>query len=190
MRGRACATGDHEGSWKLDEHKGHGLVSEGAAAAPLRRAERGITRQYERLCAWYREMGFKARPNSYYVDLAPTGRARCMRCRTLIPKGSVRIVTRAFIRPQRFTYFARCAPSCIDVAFAAAVIRQHRRADDVPVAADVSLEAVDSIKSALHGHWAACSASESTALPSAHTSASRQTSLPEMLAKVKPGVGA
>lgn len=77
-------------------------------------------------------MSFKARPGVYAIRLA-TGRARCRgRCRRAVPKGSVRVVTTAFVMPGRVTCFSRCV-GCIDGRFAAAVLAVYGRADRVPV---------------------------------------------------------
>ena len=77
-------------------------------------------------------MPFKARPSVYQISLA-TGRARCRgKCKALIPKGSVRVLTTAFVCPGRATCFSRCS-DCIDPAFAAAVLAVYPRVDSVPV---------------------------------------------------------
>ena len=93
-------------------------------------------------------MTFKTRPNSFRITLAPTNRARCGRCRSLIEKGSVRIDIHAFVRPQRATVFFRCT-ACIDQALAAAVIERHRRAERVPADKCVPEESVASVRKSL-----------------------------------------
>ena len=77
-------------------------------------------------------MTFKTRPSTYRLELA-TGRARCRgKCKALVPRGSVRIVTTAFVRPNRATCFTRCG-GCIDRAFATAVLAVYTRANRMPV---------------------------------------------------------
>ena len=61
-------------------------------------------------------MSFKTKPSTYRIDLAPTHRARCRACKRHVPKDAVRIVTLAFVRPQRATSFVRCAPECMCVS--------------------------------------------------------------------------
>ena len=46
--------------------------------------------------------GFKSKPNTYYVDAAPTSRAHCRVCKELVVKGERRIVTNLFVRPGRW----------------------------------------------------------------------------------------
>ena len=84
----------------------------------------------------YTTMTFKTRPSTYRLDVA-TGRARCRgKCKALVPKGNVRVVTTAFVRPNRVTCFTRCL-RCIDRPFAAAVLAVYMHADRVPVQAGV-----------------------------------------------------
>ena len=81
-----------------------------------------------------RGRGFQQRPSAYKISAAPTGRARCRRCRRRIEKGATRIEIRAFVRPGRRTLLLRCA-DCVDARFAAAVLAGHGRAERVPVEA-------------------------------------------------------
>ena len=67
-----------------------------------------------------RGRGFRQRPSTYKISAAPTGRARCRRCRRRIEKGATRVEIRAFVRPGRRTLLLRCA-DCVDARFAAAV---------------------------------------------------------------------
>ena len=80
-----------------------------------------------------RARGFHTQPSTYAIGVAPTGRARCRRCRRRIDKGDVRIEIRAFVRPGRRTLLFRCA-DCLDARFAAAVLVAHGSAERVPVA--------------------------------------------------------
>ena len=68
-----------------------------------------------------RGRGFRQRPSTYTISAAPTGRARCRRCRRRIEKGATRVEIRAFVRPGRRTLLLRCA-DCVDARFAAAVL--------------------------------------------------------------------
>jgi hypothetical protein len=103
-------------------------------------------------------MTFKKRPNSYSISVAPTDRARCKHCRAVIPKGATRVVTHAFVRPNRATRFYRCASTCIDTAFATAVLCRHKRAERVPATADVPDNELGTIRRALDQLGAASSA--------------------------------
>ena len=81
-----------------------------------------------------RARGFHTQPSTYAIGVAPTGRARCRRCRCRIDKGAVRIEIRAFVRPGRRTLLFRCT-ACLNARFAAAVLAAHGSAERVPVAA-------------------------------------------------------
>ena len=48
-----------------------------------------------------RNNGFKAKPDSYTIGLAPTGRATCRVCSCAVGKGEERLVTHAFVKPGR-----------------------------------------------------------------------------------------
>ena len=98
--------------------------------------------------------GFKQKQSTYRLSVAPSGRARCRRCRAVIAKGETRLEVSAFVRPGRYTLLLRCtAPSCIDARLSAAILSVYKSADRVPV--DAALEAgaearrvVDAITSA------------------------------------------
>jgi len=77
-------------------------------------------------------MGFKARPSTFRIGIAPTGRARCRGCKRPIPKGATRIVITAFVLPGRATVLSRCC-CCIDARLAAAVLDVYGTAHRVPV---------------------------------------------------------
>ena len=76
-------------------------------------------------------MGFKAQPSTYIIEYAPSGRARCRRCHKVMPKGTLRVRTIAFVCPQRVTCFVRCV-SCIDKPFAEAVLKVYEDATRIP----------------------------------------------------------
>ena len=71
-------------------------------------------------------MTFSTRPSTYRISLAPTGRARCRKCKQAIRKGGVRLEIGAFVRPGRYTLLMRCA-SCIDPAMAKAILNVYTR---------------------------------------------------------------
>ena len=79
-----------------------------------------------------RARGFSAQPCTYAIGAAPTGRARCRRCRRRIEKGDARIEINAFVRPGRRTLLFRCA-DCLDARFVAAVLAVHGSVERVPV---------------------------------------------------------
>ena len=86
-------------------------------------------------------MPFSTRPSTYRIEAAPTGRARCRRCKQCLPKGELRMAITAFVRPGRSTRLYRCArPACIDAAFASAVLAVYCTASRVPAAQGVSDE--------------------------------------------------
>ena len=96
-----------------------------------------------------RNMTFKTKPHKFRVDIAPTNRARCRACKRTIPKGSVRLVTVAFVCPGRATSFMRCAPQCIDTACAAAVLAVYGSPERLPIDAAVSSYEAKRIRDAL-----------------------------------------
>jgi hypothetical protein len=107
---------------------------------------RAVKAVIQSLVSSIRQMTFKTRPNSYSIGLAPTSAARCRRCHAIIQKGTVRIATHAFVRPQRSTTFFRCAPACVDQPFAAAILRRHKSAQRVPASADVPCDELRRIR--------------------------------------------
>ena len=83
--------------------------------------------------------GFKQKKSTYRISVAPSGRARCRRCRAVIAKGKTRLEVCAFVRPGRYTLLLRCtAPACIDAPLSAAILSVYKSADRVPV--DAALE--------------------------------------------------
>ena len=83
--------------------------------------------------------GFKQNKSTYRISVAPSGRARCRRCRAVIAKGETRLEVCAFVKPGRYTLLLRCtAPSCIDARLSAAILSVYKSANRVPV--DAALE--------------------------------------------------
>ena len=83
--------------------------------------------------------GFKQKQSTYRLSVAPSGRARCRRCRAVIAKGETRLEVCAFVRPGRYTLLLRCtAPACIDAPLSSAVLSVYKSANRVPV--DAALE--------------------------------------------------
>ena len=83
--------------------------------------------------------GFKQAKSTYRISAAPSGRARCRRCRAVIGKGETRLEISAFVRPGRYTLLLRCtAPSCIDAPLSTAILSVYKHAERVPV--DAALE--------------------------------------------------
>ena len=93
-------------------------------------------------------MTFLTRPSTYRIDLAPTGRARCRKCKRLVAKGDPRIITTAFVMPGRNTVRIRCV-GCVDRKFAAAVLSVYKSAERVPVDPAVAGDVVECVRSAL-----------------------------------------
>ena len=78
--------------------------------------------------------GFKQEKSTYRISAAPSGRARCRRCRAVIAKGETRLEVCAFVRPGRYTMLLRCtAPACIDAPLSAAILSVYKYPDRVPV---------------------------------------------------------
>jgi hypothetical protein len=88
-----------------------------------------------------RTPGFKTRPNTYTIGLAPTGRAKCRACKQGVEKGEVRIVTHAFVKPGRSHDFV-CHLKCSTPALVEAMLAVYLTVDRVPMAvnADVCKE--------------------------------------------------
>jgi hypothetical protein len=93
--------------------------------------------------------GFKTMPNTYSLDLAPSARARCKRCKTSIGKGEVRVVTHAFVRPNRGTYFVRHA-LCATPGFMTAVLKTHCSIEHVPVNGSMDEDTILATRAILH----------------------------------------
>ena len=83
--------------------------------------------------------GFKKKKSTYRISVAPSGRARCRRCREVIAEGETRLEVCAFVKPGRYTLLLRCTtPACIDAPLSAAILSVYKHAERVPV--DAALE--------------------------------------------------
>lgn len=89
--------------------------------------------------------GFRARPNTYLIDLSPSARARCRVCKGTLAKGEVRVVTRAFVCPRRWTQFVRHL-NCVSAALACNMAAVHGSVDAIPVGAGVCTEVAESAR--------------------------------------------
>ena len=83
-----------------------------------------------------RTAGFKTRPSTYSIGLAPTSRARCRVCKHGVGKGEVRIVIHAFVRPGRNHDFVCHAP-CVTPALVRAMLSVYGSVGRVPVAEEM-----------------------------------------------------
>ena len=82
-----------------------------------------------------RTAGFKTRPSTYTIGLAPTSRATCRLCKRGVGKGEVRIVTHAFVRPGRSHDFV-CHAKCATYALVNKMVGVHGSVEKVPIEAD------------------------------------------------------
>ena len=71
-----------------------------------------------------RTPGFKTRPSTYSIGLAPTNRATCKACKERVVKGEMRIVTHAFVMPGRSHDFV-CHLKCATPALVKAMAKVH-----------------------------------------------------------------
>ena len=86
-----------------------------------------------------RTVGFKTRPSTYSIGLAPTSRATCRACKSVVWKGEMRIVTHAFVRPGRSHDFV-CHLKCATPALVAAMVGVHGSVQRVPTANGMGTE--------------------------------------------------
>lgn len=91
---------------------------------------------------------FKTRPNTYSLGLAPSSRAKCRACKRALGRGEVRVVTHAFIRPGRGTYFVRHV-KCATSAFVASMLRSHGSIESVPVDSSMDAETATAARAML-----------------------------------------
>ena len=87
-----------------------------------------------------RTPGFKTRPSTYSIGHAPTSRATCKVCKSVVGKGDIRIVTHAFVRPGRSHDFV-CHLKCATSALVKAMVRAHGSVECVPTAKSKGMDA-------------------------------------------------
>ena len=83
--------------------------------------------------------GFKTRPSTYCIELAPTSRAKCRLCKQSVIKGDARVVTRAFVRPGRTRDFV-CHLRCMKPALVRAMLSVYGSVDHVPLANEIDAD--------------------------------------------------
>ena len=93
-------------------------------------------------------MTFKTKPNTYSLGLAPSSRAKCRGCKGVVAKGEVRVVTHAFVRPNRATYFVRHV-RCVTAACVASMLKAHGSLERVPVDTNMDSEAAAATRAQL-----------------------------------------
>ena len=79
----------------------------------------------------------KARPNTYSIERAPTGRARCRACRQLIDRDTACLVVHATIMPGRVRRL-KLHGECVTSRVYSDVLRAHVSSERVPVDGDLS----------------------------------------------------
>jgi hypothetical protein len=102
-----------------------------------------------------RTPGFTTRPSTYTIGHAPTSRATCGLCKQRVGKGELRIVTHAFVRPERSHDFVNHL-TCATPALVAAMVGVHGSVELVPVARGVGVEECANVLAQLQ--WAAAGA--------------------------------
>ena len=89
--------------------------------------------------------GFKARPNTYLIDRSPSARAHCRGCKGAVGKGELRVVTRAFVCPGRWTQFVRHM-NCVSASLARQMVAVHGSVEAIPVGAGVDADATEAAR--------------------------------------------
>ena len=90
--------------------------------------------------------GFKARPTTYKLSVAPTGRARCRVCKGSIGKGVLRLEACVFVCPGRRTVLVTHA-ACVTAAQVKDLLSVYGSVGRVPVGAGVDAERVEEVRS-------------------------------------------
>ena len=90
----------------------------------------------------------KTKASKFNLALAPTGRARCRKCKSVIGKGDLRIVVTCFVKRGMSRRVSRCV-WCLDGRLAKAVIGACGDACALPVAAGVDHETAEALKARL-----------------------------------------
>ena len=86
-----------------------------------------------------RTPGFKTRPNTFSIGLAPTSRATCRACKLGVGKAEVRVVVHAFVKPGRtrdFVYHVDCATP----ALVKSMVGVYGSVERVPMAEGMNAE--------------------------------------------------
>ena len=86
----------------------------------------------------------KTQASKFHLGVAPTGQARCRRCRQRISKGALRLVTTCFVKCGVSRRFFRCG-ACCDRKLANVVAGACGVVANLPVAAGVDPEAAASL---------------------------------------------
>ena len=92
--------------------------------------------------------GFKARPNTYLIDLSPSARAHCRGCKGAVAKGDLRVVIRAFVCPGRWTQFVRHT-NCVSASLARSMVAVHGSVYSIPVGAGVDADTAEATRAQL-----------------------------------------
>ena len=100
-------------------------------------------------------MGFKTCPNAYTIELSPSARSRCRRCRQPIAKGAARLRISAFVRPNRATSFFRCViPQCLaDPRLITAIATVYDSVERLPATSCAESSVAEGVRVELAKHW-------------------------------------
>ena len=90
----------------------------------------------------------KGKPSQYHLGVAPTSRAKCKRCRSVVSKGAVRLVVTAFVTRSATARFSRCL-ACLDAPLAAAVKAACGGTDRLLAAPEVEPTAAEAVRTEL-----------------------------------------
>ena len=90
----------------------------------------------------------KGKPSQYHLGVAPTSRAKCKRCRSVVSKGAVRLVVTAFVTRGHTARFSRCL-ACLDAPLAAAVKAACGGTDRLIAAPEVDPAVVEGVRAQL-----------------------------------------
>jgi hypothetical protein len=106
-------------------------------------------------------MTFKARPNTFCIELAASSRSVCRGCRSAVAKGAARLRITAPVRPGRKTAFFRCcSAACLaDGRLAAAIASAHRGVERLPCARSVPEPVASAVRAQLEAAARRCTPS-------------------------------
>ena len=110
----------------------------------------------------------KGKPSQYHLGVAPTSRAKCKRCRSVVSKGAVRLVVTAFVTRGHTARFSRCL-RCFDAPLAAAVSTACGGTERLLATPGVDPATAEAIRAELH----AISTSEAPKKPRDHDGGAR-----------------